>query len=79
MGDESYGGDVLFDVGGDGGHQVAVFVQLDILQAHGHEFLAELLEEGELLVGTGLALGVRVRRGVECHIPQKSVNYFFHI
>jgi len=79
MGDESYGGDVLFYVGGDGGHQVAVFVQHDILQAHGYEFLAELLEEGELLVGTGLTLGVRVRRGVECHVPQKSVNYFFHI
>ena len=79
MGDESYGGDVLFYVGGDGGHQVAVFVQNDILQAHGYEFLAELLEEGELLVGTGLTLGVRVRRGVECHVPQKSVNYFFHI
>ena len=79
MGDESYGGDVLFYVGGDGGHQVAVFVQLDILQTHGNEFLAELLEEGELLVGTGLTLGVRVRRGVECYVPQKSVNYFFHI
>ena len=53
MGDESYGGDVLFYVGGDGGHQVAVFVQLYILQSHGLQLFAELVQEANCLLVLG--------------------------
>ena len=79
MGDESYGGDVLFYIGGYGCHQVSIFIKFYFFKPHGLQFFSELIQKGKLLVGTGLALRVRVRCRVECHVPQKSVNYFFHI
>ena len=67
VGDETHGGDFVVQVGGDGGHHVAVFVQAD-LHAEGRELVPEHLQKVPLAGGRGLALRLLVRLGVHADV-----------
>ena len=53
MGDETDGGNLTVDIGRDGGHHIAVFVQFG-LDAHGLQFVAKHPQQVQLFGGAGL-------------------------
>ena len=72
MGDEAYGRDIGLDIGRDGGHHVAVFVQR-YFHAKGLELVSEHFEKVPLLGGRRLRFTFFVALGVYAHVAQKTV------
>ena len=77
MGDEAHGRHRFIDIRGDGGHDIAVFIQV-YCYAQGLQFVPQHFQQVPLLGGGGLGFALLIGLGVHCDIAQKSVNYLFH-
>ena len=78
MGDESHGGHIVFHIRRDASHDVSVFIELRFYSKL-IQFLAQEFQQVQLLARGGLALRILVAPGVDCHVPQKSVQNLFHL
>ena len=72
MGDEAHGRDLLVDVGRDGGHYIAPFVQRR-LDAEREQLVTQHAQQVQLLGFGGLAFALLVGLGVHRHIAEETV------
>ena len=78
VGDEAQFGRLYARGGGQGAHDIAVFVQRRF-DAEGLQFIPQHAQQFQLLVGAGLGLGGLAGLRVVGHISKETVKNLFHI